>query len=250
MRAYVEVQTDPNGDPVARAWAFDLAHWGISRAAETTAGALSSLQRATGASAIELEEIVEDHDPAFARDLEPARPGERAATIAILDAARRRTLALVASASQDQLTRPSAWAPHIESEGWQSALDLAWSFADVESRIYLPALGLPTRRSLLAIAAAQLSASRTLVAGAESQADVLIDEPAADTPDIAARVALLPAELEQSHAHVIAQVRTLPDVRIRTTPEGGEWTSVKLLRTLAWRERSLLPLFEALLAQG
>ncbi|BDI22907.1 hypothetical protein [Herbiconiux sp. L3-i23] len=220
MRAYVEVQpfpdeagahegASPRSDST-RAWAFDLAHWGVCRTADTTAGALSALQRATRVSTIELEEVVEGPDPAFSRDLEPASPGERAATLSILDAARRRTLELVAGATEDQLTRPAAWAPHVDAQGWESAEALAWSFADAESRTYLPALGLPTRP----------------------------------------RLADLALELQRSHAHVVRQVQTLEDVRIRTTAEGGEWTSVKLLRILAWRERSLLPLFEELLAQG
>ncbi|MFD1713732.1 DinB family protein [Amnibacterium flavum] len=207
MRAYVEVHTDETGGMSSRAWTFDLGFWGTARTAETAVGALAMLQRSTGAPTIELEEQVDDFDPSFARDLEPATPGERATTMEILERARARTLELVENAEWWQLSRPSNEVPDIDPLGYASAGDLVRAFADKESRVYLPALGFEPR------------------------------EPLPDLVD----------ELEASHEHVMRVVASLPDVLISVTPDGGEWTSVKLLRMLAWHERAHLGLLEALM---
>lgn len=207
MRAYVEVHTDQHGSMSSRAWTFDLGFWGTSRSAETPAGAIAMLQRATGAPTMELEEQVHDFDPSFARDLEPATPGERATTMEILERARARTLQLVESAEWWQLSRPSDEIEGVDSQGYASAGELAFAFAEAESRRFLPALGFEPRDAL---------------------------------PDLL-------DELEASHRHVMKSVASLPDVLIAITPEGGEWTSVKLLRVLAWHERAHLSLLEALL---
>lgn len=209
MRAYVEVHSEDGGSMSSRAWSFDLASWGIARSAETANGALSMLQRATRAPTLEVEETVEDFDPAFARDLEPAAPGERAATLTILEQARARSLALLESTDEHRLHRTSAELWDVDFGGFSDAAELAWSFADVESRRYPSALGLATR------------------------------EPLPDLLD----------ELRASHVHAMQIVATLPEVLIRAAPDGGEWTSVKLLRMLAWYERAHYSLLETLLTR-
>jgi hypothetical protein len=73
------------------------------------------------------------------------RCGERAQTLAILRAARLRTLALVGACPDavldwddpQRVLPPWAW--------WRTLRQLAWHVADTESRYYLPRLGLPGR---------------------------------------------------------------------------------------------------------
>ena len=209
MRAYVEVNPDDRRDISARAWSFDLAHWGISASAGTPSAALELLQRSTAAPDLELGELIEGRALAFSRDLEPATPGERAATLTILERARARTLELVAAATDDQLTRPAEWAPHIDARGFDSARFLVLSYVDAESREYPAALGLPGR----------------------PEEESLLDE------------------LEASHEHAMRMVAALPEVLITATAEGDEWTAVKVLRLLAWRERAHAELLEQLLTQ-
>jgi hypothetical protein len=57
------------------------------------------------------------------------------------------------------------------------------------------------------------------------------------------------AELDASHRHVLARIATLPPDRI-VRDRGEEWTTVKLLRRLAWHERSELRVMRRLLSRA
>jgi hypothetical protein len=57
------------------------------------------------------------------------------------------------------------------------------------------------------------------------------------------------AELDASHRHVLATIAALPPDRI-VRDRGGEWTTVKLLRRLAWHERSELRVMRRLLSRA
>lgn len=80
---------------------------------------------------------------AFDRDRAPAHPDELALTQCLLATARAETIRLVAAASDAELDwddprrRLPAWAR------WRTPRQLAWHVADVESRYYLAALGVP-----------------------------------------------------------------------------------------------------------
>jgi hypothetical protein len=56
-------------------------------------------------------------------------------------------------------------------------------------------------------------------------------------------------ELDASHRHVLARIATLPPDRI-VRDRGEEWTTVKLLRRLAWHERSELRVMRRLLSRA
>jgi hypothetical protein len=64
-----------------------------------------------------------------------------------------------------------------------------------------------------------------------------------------ARAADLTSELRESHSHVRAALRTLPPDRT-IQHNGAEWTTVKVLRRLAWHEIGELVVLRRLLAMA
>ena len=148
-------------------------------------------------------------EQAFARDLHGPTGQEIAVTLDVLEDVRPKALALVAAASAEQLDRDDPSRVLPPWASWRTARALVWHLADTESRYYLPSLALPSR---------------------------------ARSPD-------LYAELRLSAEHVRNVVEHLPTEPL-VRHEGGEvWTSVKLLRRLAWHERSELRVLEALLSR-
>ena len=207
MRTYVEVIPAADGGELARAWSFDLGQWGVSATADSISAAVDKLQQVTWASSLEVDEVIYGDERAFSRDLEPATAGERASTLTILEQSRDRTFDLMLSATEDDLDRPLD-AGDQSHNPWKTARELAWHFADVESRVLIPALGLRPR----------------------PREEALLDE------------------LRSSHNAVMEAVAKLPEALITVTPSGSEWTSVKVLRRLAWHERQHLARLEQLLA--
>ena len=87
---------------------------------------------------------------------------------------------------------------------------LALHIADTESRYYLPVLGLPAR----------------------PRADGLV------------------TELEESGAHVRRVVSGMAPDLASASDDHGSWTSVKVLRRLAWHERGELDVLARLVGQA
>lgn len=218
MRAYVDQRAGMAQDGWSAAWSFDLEHWGACGQGPDDARALAALAARCGLGAhdpggavLDVAERVDraasGDETVFLRDQLPASEPEREATLAILERARAETLELVRAAppavlsyrDPDRTLPPHAW--------WHTVGQLALHIADTESRLYLPALGLPARD----------------------------------------RASDLVTELEESGAHVRRVVsRMAPD--LATSDRHGSWTSVKVLRRLAWHERAELEVLASLVA--
>lgn len=211
MRVYIETGGGAYRDDAAVAWTFDLPHWGLAGQGHDEASALAALEVATGEpmDTFTIAERIHGNELAFDRDRAPARPDELALTRCLLAAARTETIRLVASATAAELDwddpgrRLPAWAH------WRTARQLAWHVADVESRYYLAALGVPP----------------------PPRADDLL------------------AELRGSAANVQATLGELAPDR-SGGPIRGEWTTVKVLRRLAWHEPGELVVLRRLLARA
>jgi len=217
MKAYVDQHAGMAEDGWSAAWTFDLDRWGTCGQGPDDDAALADLAArcglgadAPGAGTLQVAERVDrpktGDETVFERDRVPASEAERAATLAILDRMRARTLSLVRDApagvlsyrDPDRVLPPYAW--------WQTVGQLALHIADTESRYYLPLLGLPTRE----------------------------------------RANDLVTELEESGTHVRRVVsRMAPDLA-SASDQHGSWTSVKVLRRLAWHERGELEVLERL----
>lgn len=206
MRAYLDVRAGMAEDGWSAAWTFDLAHWGTCGQGPDDDAALADLAARCGTAAGALD-VVERVDRAetgdetvFDRDRAPASEAERAATLAVLRGARARTLELVRAAPPAVLAYRDPDRTLPAYASWHTVGQLAMHVADTESRYYLPLLGLPVR----------------------DRADDLV------------------TELEESGAHVLREVaRMAPDLAT-TSARHGSWTSVKVLRRLAWHERGEL----------
>ncbi|MFI2364045.1 hypothetical protein [Promicromonospora sp. NPDC019610] len=216
MMVYVDTRAGMAEDGWSAAWTFELAHWGACGQGPDDAAAVADLAARCGLAAGELD-VVERVDRAetgdetvFDRDRAPASEAERAATLAILGGARARTLALVRSAPAAVLAYQDPARTLPTYASWHTVGQLAMHLADTESRYYLPLLGLPTRP----------------------------------------RAGDLVTELEESGVHVRREVaRMAPDLTA-TWDEHGSWTSVKVLRRLAWHEHGELDVLNRLVQQA
>ncbi|MDR7385381.1 DinB family protein [Promicromonospora iranensis] len=221
MKAYVDQRAGMAADGWSAAWTFDLEHWGTCGQGPDDAAALADLgtrcglgATAAGDGALQVVERVDrpasGDETVFARDRVPASEAERAVTLEILERARARTLELVRGAppsvlayrDPDRTLPPYAW--------WHTVGQVALHIADIESRYYLPLLGLPARE----------------------------------------RAGDLVTELEQSGAHVRRVVSQMALDLAATSDRRGSWTSVKALRRLAWHERGELEVLVRLVEQA
>ena len=216
MRAYVDAGAGMAEDGWSAAWTFDLEHWGVCGQGPDDDAALTDLAERCGLDVGALD-VVERVDRAasgdetvFERDTLPASEAERAATLAVLGRARSRTLALVRSAPRSVLDHRDPGRQLPAYASWHTVEQLAFHIADTESRYYLPLLGLPARE----------------------RADDVV------------------TELEESGAHVRRAVEALAPGLATTWPEHGSWTSVKVLRRLAWHERGELDVLARLVDQA
>lgn len=218
MRAYLDQRAGMADDGWSAAWTFDVEHWGTCGQGPDDDAALTDLAARcgldAGAAALEVVERVDrarsGDETVFHRDRLPASEAERAATLAILERARARTLELVRGAppgvlsyrDPDRALPPYAW--------WHTVGQLALHIADTESRYYLPLLGLPTRE----------------------------------------RAGDLVTELEESGAHVRRVVSQMAPDLASASDAHGSWTSVKVLRRLAWHERGELDVLARLVERA
>jgi hypothetical protein len=216
MRAYVDQHAGMAEDGWSAAWTFDLEHWGTCGQGPDDDAALADLAARCGLDpgALEVAERVDravsGYETVFDRDRAPASEAERDATLAILDRARARTLELVRSAPPSVLAYRDPHRTLPPYAWWHTVGQVALHIADTESRYYLPLLGLPARE----------------------------------------RASDLVTELEESGAHVRRVVsRIAPDLA-SASDRHGSWTSVKVLRRLAWHERAELNVLERLVAQA
>ena len=209
---YVEATANLASDGDSAAWSFDIAHWGVAGHGATEGDAVANLLARVGRSAAlgaegglgmsgaEIAERISGDEQAFVRDGMPHTPAELRETLRILDASRVQTLALARGASDAQLDWRDPERVLPSWATWNTPREVLWHIVDTESRYYLPALGLPA-----------------LPRGTD-----IIDE------------------LQASALYVRRALETLPDAPIVHATERGQWTTVKLLRRLAWHERAEL----------
>ncbi|WP_454857037.1 hypothetical protein [Promicromonospora soli] len=221
MRAYVDQRAGMAEDGWSAAWTFDLEHWGTCGQGPDDDAALADLAARCGLGAEALDagtlQVAERVDRAktgdetvFDRDRAPATEAEREATLAILEVMRVRTLELVRGAPPSVLAYRDPHRVLPVYAWWHTVGQLALHIADTESRYYLPLLGLPARE----------------------------------------RASDLVTELEESGAHVRRVVsRMAPDLAA-TSDRDGSWTSVKVLRRLAWHERGELEVLARLVEEA
>lgn len=208
---YVESGVGAHIDNATVAWLFDLDHWGRCGQGHDEASALAALGTAIGQpKTFTIAERITGDECAFARDQQPATPAELAATLRILHQVRKQTLALIASASPAELDWDDLERTLPGWARWRTLRQMAWHIADTESRYYLPQLGVPA-----------------LPRGSD-----------------------LMEELRHSYDHVRRTLGEIAPDRYRTMSTGEEWTTVKVLRRLAWHERSELITMQRLLARA
>jgi hypothetical protein len=221
MRAYVDQRAGMAAEGWSAAWTFDLDHWGTCGQGPDDAAALADLAARCGlganaidAGALQVAERVDGvtsgAETVFARDRVPASEAEREATLAILERSRARTLDLVRAAPPSVRAYRDPERTLPPFAWWHTVGQVALHIADTESRYYLPLLGLPARD----------------------------------------RAGDLVTELEESGAHVRRVVsRMAPDLAT-TSDRHGSWTSVKVLRRLAWHEPGELEVLARLVARA
>jgi len=210
---YVERGVRAHGGGVVAAWTFSLPHWGHRGQGPDERAALDALARTGGldSDAMVVAERIEGAESAFQRDHLPATPEEVARTIEILEAAREDTIALVRSATVAELDWHDPAAERAQPGG------LSWQTLRQAAWHFCD------------------TESRVYLAA-------LGEPPPPRSLD-------LRTELERSHQHVLATLGRLSPRRSRSL--GGEtWTTVKVLRRLAWHERSELQPMRLLLTRA
>lgn len=203
-------------DDAALAWAYDPPWWGLCGQGTDVDSALLDLrgraaweyatflarngEHAPALDGVEVAEQVHGDERAFALDREPATTDELERTVTILRWARAELEELLAGCTAAELDWDDPDRQMPSWARWRTLRQMGWHIADTESRYYLAALG------------------------------VRPPERSADLTD----------ELRQSHQHVL---RALPQLRrglAVATADGATWTTRKVLRRLAWHERSEL----------
>jgi hypothetical protein len=197
LEAYVERQVNMATTGGVAAWTFEPSHWGGCGQGLTEEEALADLTRRCGVDIAAVVERVDGDEQTFVRDLAAPSADEVARTLEILEAARTRTLSLVEGASAEALDRADPHRVLPDWASWRTPRQLAWHIADTECRYYLPSLGLPAK---------------------DRTADLL-------------------TELRESARHVRSVLHQLPAEPLVRRNGAEVWTSVKLLRRLAWHER-------------
>ncbi|GBE24479.1 hypothetical protein BMS3Bbin02_00751 [bacterium BMS3Bbin02] len=154
---YVEGETGGHIDRSTQVWTFDLAHWGLCGQGTNEEHALRSLvttahdayrkfcsrhgEACPSMGEVVVVERIRGDEQAFAEDRLPATGGEIDRTLEILASARCDLVALLESATEQELDwidperRMPDWAT------WRTVRLMAWHVADTESRYYLASLG-------------------------------------------------------------------------------------------------------------
>lgn len=209
-------------DDATLAWAHEAAWWGLCGQGTDVASALGDLrgraarqysaflvrhgEDAGPLDAVEVAEQVHGDEQAFALDREAATDAELERTMAILRWARADLGALLAACTDAELDWDDPERALPPWARWRTLRQMAWHIADAESRYYLAQVGVPP-------------------------------------PE---RCGRLSDELSRSHQHVL---RTLPQLErdlMVTSRDEQVWTCRKVLRRLAWHERSELDAMRAL----
>ncbi|ACQ78756.1 hypothetical protein Bcav_0493 [Beutenbergia cavernae DSM 12333] len=218
----VAVYVDPSAGMAHDGWAsattFDLAAWGVVGQGPDDGAALADLsRRLTDAGVVVDPAVVERLEPAptgterlFGPELLPATPEQRVATQAVLDDVRPRTLALLDSLGEAELDREDPERDLPAWAAWRTLRAMFWHIADCETRYYLACLGIPAPP----------------------------------------RLQDLRAELVASAAAVREAVATMPADLVVDVGAEGRWSTVKVLRRLAWHERDELVAMTALAARA
>lgn len=207
--AYVENNAGLAFDGWSAVWVFEPDLWGRCGQGPDERAALADLagQIPDDVRLTVVERHYADTDePAFDRDQESCTPEERQATLDILDEVRPQTIALLGSLSDDVLDWDDPDRVLPSYARWRTIRQLGWHICDTESRYYLPNLGLGYRE----------------------------------------RTTDLMAELTQSAAHVRRAITAVPPDLVRFDHRHGTWTTVKVLRRLAWHERGELAVMREL----
>ncbi len=209
FETHIESDVGAHIDNATVAWVFDLNHWGVCGQGHDEVSALAALEVALGkpTAGLTVVERISGDEQAFIRDRWPAEPTEVARTLEILGQAREETLALIASASTRELDWDDPERVLPPWATWRTIRQMGWHLADTESRYYLPSLGVPPLP----------------------------------------RAADLPTELRRSYHHVRSTLMQIASDECHRTNQGEEWTTVKVLRRLAWHERSELVTIRRLL---
>lgn len=218
---YVDQGAGMAADGWSAAWTFDLDRWGTCGQGPDDDAALADLAARCGlgaeahdAGVLQVAERAgrarTGGETVFARDRVPASEAEREATLAILDRMRTRTLELVRGAPTSVLAYRDPDRVLPVHAWWHTVGQLALHIADTESRCYLPLLGLPARE----------------------------------------RASDLVTELEESGAHVRRVVAQMAPDLASSSDRHGSWTTVKVLRRLAWHERGELDVLARLVEQA
>ncbi len=214
---YVEQGVRAHAGGAVVAWTFSLPHWGHCGQGPDERSALAALARTGGLDpdAMVVAERIEGVEAAFQRDRRPAAPEETARTIEILKAAREDTIRLVRSATVAELD-------------WRDP-------AAASERAPLAGTG-PSWQTLRQAAWHLCDTESRVYLAALGEA------PPRRSLDLL-------TELERSHQHVLTTLARLRRGRSRSL--GTEtWTTVKVLRRLAWHERAELIPMHNLLARA
>lgn len=208
------------------AWAYDLDLWGCRGQGPNVQGAIDDLVRQCAEPLRPVvTERIEGDERAFRRDFQPCTEAERRTTLHILARARPATLELVRSLSDAALDWDDPERELPDWARWRTIRQLAWHIVNTESRYYLPECGLGYRAP---------ATDGTFAPDGTFQP---LHE---DTPK-----EVLEAELDQSYDHVRNTVETIP-ADVVCADHSGTWTTVKMLRRLAWHERGELVVMERL----
>jgi hypothetical protein len=164
---------------------------------------------AIGGPRLVVVERITGDEQAFLRDRKAATAAERRATLTILDAARRETLALIQTCPRAVLDFDDPDRVLPSWARWRTLRQTTWHLADTECRYYLPSVGRPSR---------------------PADPD-LITELVISGQHVRAAVATMAADMVRPH-----DSRHDADDR----PGVEVWTTTKVLRRLAWHERSEL----------
>ena len=135
-------------DDAVQAWVFEPSCWGRCGQGDNEASAVEALNRQmeTHTSTATIRERIHGDELAFSRDLEPARSVERERTKAVLRAARRRTIEVLGSCTQQQLDWDDTDRVLPDWATWRTLRGLAWHIVDTEQRYYLARVGYGRQR--------------------------------------------------------------------------------------------------------
>lgn len=220
MDVFVEAQPD-----ATYAWLFSIEHWGLAGAGVDEASALADLEagaltayetflerhgdRAPPITEASVVERLNGDELAFARDKDAATSEHLSRTLKHLAWARQDLVKLLETATEEELDwdDPSRSLPHWA--WWRSARQMAWHIAITESAYYLSRLGIRPPEPF--------SSLRSPLP-APSTAELL---------DL----------LSSSSAHVRHALQEIP-LDLYREHDAEVWTTTKVLRRLAWHERS------------